>query len=268
MASSEHLLDKNLEAEASEASAEETPFDCTGLQHLFDVTELRDYHHQPEETEFEFWSCEEVVCKNRWFGSYIKSTNWGILVDNWQETNTYSVFTSSSFFEGSEPEPQHLASIPEYGSPSIPSSRVFSPNPDVSPINQSPSFVPTTLPSDLLNLFEEDDVEELLAPSQEEAEETVLSPDLAFILESLPAPSVSEEVSDFFEFYLLSTMSDMKADSISNLKKSLDYKVWSSQMLGYLMFIKAVVVGTARPYFYLYFYYFISLYNGLVLYAR
>ena len=34
-------------------------------------------------------------------------------------------------------------------------------------------------------------------------------------------------------------MSDMKADSISVLKKSLDYKVWSSQMLGYLTFIEA-----------------------------
>ena len=34
-------------------------------------------------------------------------------------------------------------------------------------------------------------------------------------------------------------MSDMKADSIPVLKKSSDYKVWSSQMLGYLMFIEA-----------------------------
>ena len=34
-------------------------------------------------------------------------------------------------------------------------------------------------------------------------------------------------------------MLDMKADSISVLKKSLDYNVWSSQMLGYLMFIEA-----------------------------
>ena len=34
-------------------------------------------------------------------------------------------------------------------------------------------------------------------------------------------------------------MSDMKADSISVLKKSSDYKVWSSQMLSYLMFIEA-----------------------------
>ena len=34
-------------------------------------------------------------------------------------------------------------------------------------------------------------------------------------------------------------MLDMKADSISVLKKSSDYKVWSSQMLGYLMFIEA-----------------------------
>ncbi|KAI0732640.1 hypothetical protein C8Q72DRAFT_881970 [Fomitopsis betulina] len=167
-------------------------------------------------------------------------TNWGTPVDNWQETNTYSVFTSSSFFEGSEPEPQHLASIPEYGSPSIPGSRAFSPTPDVSPVHLSPSFVPTTLPSDLLNLLEEEDIEELLAPSQEEAEESRLSPDLAYILESLPPPSVSEEVSDFFEFHILtSTMSDMKADSIPVLKKSSDYKVWSSQMLSYLMFIKA-----------------------------
>lgn len=110
----------------------------------------------------------------------------------------------------------------------------------VSSVNLSPSFVPTTLLSDLLNLFEEDDVEDLLAPSQEEAEESRLSPDLAYILESLPPPSVSEQVSDFFEFYLLSTtMSDMKADSISVLKKSSDYKVWSSQMLGYLTFIEA-----------------------------
>ena len=99
---------------------------------------------------------------------------------------------------------------------------MFSPTPEVSPINQSPLFVPTTLLSDLLNLFEEDNVEELLAPSQEEAEEPALSPDLAFILESLATPSVSEEVSDFSEFYLLSTtMSDMKADSISVLKKVL-----------------------------------------------
>lgn len=37
----------------------------------------------------------------------------------------------------------------------------------------------------------------------------------------------------------MSTMSDMKADSIPVLKKSSDYKVWSSQMLGYLMFIEA-----------------------------
>ena len=34
-------------------------------------------------------------------------------------------------------------------------------------------------------------------------------------------------------------MSDMKAESISVLKKVLDYKVWSSQMLGYLTFIEA-----------------------------
>ena len=34
-------------------------------------------------------------------------------------------------------------------------------------------------------------------------------------------------------------MLDMKADSISVLKKSSDYKVWSSQMLGYLTFIEA-----------------------------
>ena len=34
-------------------------------------------------------------------------------------------------------------------------------------------------------------------------------------------------------------MSDMKADSIPVLKKSSDYKVWSSQMLGYLTFIEA-----------------------------
>ena len=34
-------------------------------------------------------------------------------------------------------------------------------------------------------------------------------------------------------------MSDMKAESISVLKKSSDYKVWSSQMLGYLTFIEA-----------------------------
>ena len=183
--------------------------------------------------------CDDTVCKNRWTGPYAKGTSWGIPVNNWQETNVYSEFTSSSFFEGSVPELQHLASIPEYGSPSIPGSRVFTPTPEVSPINQSPLFVPTTLPSDLSNLLEEDDIEELLAPSQEEADETVLSPDLAFILESLPAPSVSEEVSDFFEFYLLSTMLDMKADSISVLEKSLDYKVWSSQMLGYLTFIEA-----------------------------
>ena len=159
--------------------------------------------------------CEETVCKNRWSSPYIKGTDWGIPVDNWQETNTYSVFTSSSFFEGSEPEPQHLASIPEYGSPSIPGSRAFSPAPEVSPVNLSPLFVPTTLLSDLSNLFEEDDIEELLAPSQEEVEESRLSPDLAYTLESLPLPSVSEEVSDFFKFHILtSTMLDMKADSI------------------------------------------------------
>ncbi|EPT00516.1 hypothetical protein FOMPIDRAFT_1122521 [Fomitopsis schrenkii] len=34
-------------------------------------------------------------------------------------------------------------------------------------------------------------------------------------------------------------MSDLKADSISVLKRSSDYKVWSSQMLGYLTFIEA-----------------------------
>ena len=34
-------------------------------------------------------------------------------------------------------------------------------------------------------------------------------------------------------------MSDMKADSIPVLKKSSDYKVWLSQMLGYLTFIEA-----------------------------
>ena len=170
MASSEHLLDENLEAEASEATAEETPFDCTGQQHLFDFTERRDYHQRPEETEYEFWSSEEVVCKNRWSGPFVKGTDWGIPVNNWQETNTYSEFASTSFFEGSEPEPQHLASIPEYGSPSIPGSRALSPTPEVSPVNLSPSFVPTTLPSDLSNLFEEDDVEELLALSQEHQE--------------------------------------------------------------------------------------------------
>ena len=180
MASSEHQLDDNLEAEVPE---EETPYDCRGLQHLFDVAELRDYHLRPEETEYQFWPCDETVCEHRWSGPYIGSTNWGIPVDHWQEDNSYSVFASLSFFEGSEPEPQHLASIPEYGSPSIPSSRAQSPTPIASPVNLSPSFVPTTLPSDLLNLFEEDDVEELLAPSQEGAEESLLS-DLAFVLES------------------------------------------------------------------------------------
>ena len=49
MALSEHQLDNN-----SEASEEETPYDCRGLQHLFDVTELRDYHLRPEETEYQF----------------------------------------------------------------------------------------------------------------------------------------------------------------------------------------------------------------------
>ena len=49
MASSEHQLDDNLEAEAPE---EETPYNCRGIQHLFDVTELRDYHRRPEETSF------------------------------------------------------------------------------------------------------------------------------------------------------------------------------------------------------------------------
>ncbi|EPS93165.1 hypothetical protein FOMPIDRAFT_1099058, partial [Fomitopsis schrenkii] len=34
-------------------------------------------------------------------------------------------------------------------------------------------------------------------------------------------------------------MSEPKADSVSVLKKSSDYKVWSSQMLGYLTFIEA-----------------------------
>ena len=236
MASSEQELDDNLEAEASE---EETPYNCRGLQHLFDVTELRDYHYRPEETEYKFWPCNTTVCANRWSGPYIRDTGWGIPVDHWQEDNSYSVFASLSFFEGSKPEPQHLASIPEYGSPSIPGSRAQSPSPIVSPVHLSPSFAPTTLPSDLSNLFEEDDVEELLAPSQEEAEES-LSSDLAFVLESLPPPSVSEEVSDFFEFHILTAnMSDMKADSIPVLKKSSDYKVWSSQMLGYLTFIEA-----------------------------
>ncbi|EPS93885.1 hypothetical protein FOMPIDRAFT_1135349 [Fomitopsis schrenkii] len=34
-------------------------------------------------------------------------------------------------------------------------------------------------------------------------------------------------------------MTELKADSVNVLKKSSDYKVWSSQMLGYLTFIKA-----------------------------
>lgn len=185
MASSEHSLDKTLEAATAESEAEEILFDCKGLPHLFDFSERQDYHQRPEGPDFGFWTCEDTVCKN---SPYIKGTDWGIPVNNWQETNTYSEFASTSFFEGSEPEPQHLASIPEYGSPSVPGSRVFSP---VSFVNLSPLFAPTTLPSNLLHLFEEDDIEELLAPSQEEAEETVLSPDLAYILDSLPPPSIS-----------------------------------------------------------------------------
>ena len=57
MASSEHQLDDNSEAEASE---EETPYNCRGLQHLFDVTELRDYHRRPEETEYQFLPKQSV----------------------------------------------------------------------------------------------------------------------------------------------------------------------------------------------------------------
>ena len=171
MASSEHLLDDNLEAEAAESSAEETPFDCKGLPHLFDFSERQDYHQRPAGPDYGYWVCEDTVCKNRWSSPYAKGTDWGISVNNWQETNLYSEFASTIFFKGSEPELQHLASISEYGSPSIPGSRVYSPTPEVSPLNLSPLFVPTTLLSDLLNLFEEDDIEALLALSQEEAEE-------------------------------------------------------------------------------------------------
>ena len=248
MASSEHSLDDNTEAPVTEApvteapAAVEPPFDCTGLPHLHDCLEHYDYHQRPGSgPDSGYWACEEALCKKRWSGPFVHGTDWGgIPVSHWQETDEFSVFASSSFFEGSAPEPQHLASLPEFGSPSIPGSRAFSPTPEVSPVHLSPSFVPTTLPSDLSNLFEEDDVEELLAPSQEEEEATPLSPDLVFVLQGLPPAVSEEEVSDdFFEFYLLSTMSDMKADHVSVLKRSSDYKVWSSQMLGYLTFIEA-----------------------------
>ena len=154
MALSEHLLDKNLEAASAESSTEETPFNCQGHSHLYNSLEHRDYHKRDKD---KFYPCDQTICSNWFSGPYHRGTHWGgIPVEHWQETGTvYSEFASTSFFKGSEPELQHLASIPEYGSPSIPSSRVFSPTPEVSPLNQSPSFVPTTLPSDLSNLLEE-----------------------------------------------------------------------------------------------------------------
>ena len=134
MALSEHLPDDNLEAELAESSAEETPFDCKGLPHLFDFSEQQDYHQRPAGPDYGYWAYDDTVCKNRWTGPYAKGTVWGVPVNNWQETNVYSEFASSSFFEGSVPF------IPGYGSPSIHSSRAFTPTPEVSPINQSPSL--------------------------------------------------------------------------------------------------------------------------------
>ena len=97
MASSEHSPDDNLEAEVAESSAAETPFNYKGLPHLFNFSEQQDYHQQPAGPDYGYWACDDTVCKNRWTGPYAKGTRWGIPVNNWQETNIYSEFTSSSF---------------------------------------------------------------------------------------------------------------------------------------------------------------------------
>ena len=89
MALSEHTLDKNLEAAAAESLAEETPFNCKGLPHLFDFSEQQDYHQRPAGPDYGYWACEDTVCKNRWSGPYTKGTDWGISVNNWQETDLY-----------------------------------------------------------------------------------------------------------------------------------------------------------------------------------
>ena len=101
MALSEHSLDENLEAAATESETEETPFNCQGHSHLYNSLEHRDYHKRDKD---KFYPCDQTICSNWFSGPYHRGTHWGgIPVEHWQETGTvYSEFTSTSFFEGSE----------------------------------------------------------------------------------------------------------------------------------------------------------------------